>query len=36
MTTPSALPPELTRLVLDNLREVPDFPQPSLDRKSVV
>ena len=32
MTTPppSALPPDLTRLVLDNLREVPDFPQPGV------
>ena len=29
MTTPS-LPPELTRLVADNLREVPDFPQPGV------
>ena len=28
--TPSALPPDLTRLVLDNLREVPDFPQPGV------
>ena len=30
MTIPSALPSELTRLVLDNLREVPDFPQPGV------
>ncbi|MDO4900420.1 adenine phosphoribosyltransferase [Actinomyces sp.] len=30
MTTPSELPRELTRLVLDNLREIPDFPEPGV------
>ena len=31
MTAPaSVLPAELTRLVVDNLREVPDFPEPGV------
>ena len=30
MTFPAALPTELTELVLDNLREVPDFPEPGV------
>ncbi|NDR54696.1 adenine phosphoribosyltransferase [Actinomyces sp. 565] len=30
MTVSSALPQELTRLVLDNLREIPDFPEPGV------
>lgn len=30
MTFPHALPTELTSLVLDNLREVPDFPEPGV------
>ncbi|WP_136194429.1 MULTISPECIES: adenine phosphoribosyltransferase [Actinomyces] len=30
MTISSALPRELTQLVLDNLREIPDFPEPGV------
>ncbi|MBE6481832.1 MAG: adenine phosphoribosyltransferase [Actinomyces ruminicola] len=30
MTISPALPPELTQLVLDNLREIPDFPEPGV------
>ncbi|QPL06414.1 MULTISPECIES: adenine phosphoribosyltransferase [Actinomyces] len=30
MTFPNSLPTELTGLVLDNLREVPDFPEPGV------
>lgn len=30
MTTSAALPPALTRLVEDNLREIPDFPEPGV------
>lgn len=30
MTVSPALPPELTDLVLDNLREIPDFPEPGV------
>ncbi len=30
MTNRPTLPPELTELVLDNLREVPDFPEPGV------
>ena len=30
MTNRPTLPPELTQLVMDHLREVPDFPQPGV------
>ncbi|WP_103063344.1 adenine phosphoribosyltransferase [Actinomyces qiguomingii] len=30
MTTSPALPRELTQLVLDNLRQIPDFPEPGV------